>query len=329
MKTLNQIEPRTDVLTLTNDGNSRFTIQQPGSYYLTTNIVGVASKHGINISSGDVTLDLNGFGILGVSNSLKGVNCTGSYTNITVRNGVVRGWGNNGVDIYSSGFPKNILLEHLTVSHNQTGILTEESSIVRDCLSLSNRVDGIFCRNGLISDCTSANNVVRGINAINSIVRDCRINSSGGDGINANNSTVRDCEINSSGGNGIIVRVGSVSSCVVKDSVLSGIYVELPGCKIIGNTGNGNNKGGTSSHAGIFINDSNNRIEDNHFVTSGHAGIKVSGISDNNVIIKNSVSGNTNILANNYIILGNNALGPLISAFGTITNSNPWANFSY
>src|SRR5579883_474024 len=60
MKTLSQIEPRTPISSLP------FTIYIPGSYYLTTNLTGVSNSDGITISTGNVTLDLNGFTLQGV-----------------------------------------------------------------------------------------------------------------------------------------------------------------------------------------------------------------------------------------------------------------------
>jgi len=45
----------------------------------------------------------------------------------------------------------------------------------------------------------------------------------------------------------------------------------------------------------------------------------------NNVIIKNSAIGN----GNDYSITSGNIVGPLITVTGIITNSNPWANFSF
>src|SRR5262245_30779521 len=64
MKTLAQIEPRTPIGTLP------FTIQSPGAYYLTTNLTGAAASHGISVAASDVTIDLNGFTLGGVANSL-------------------------------------------------------------------------------------------------------------------------------------------------------------------------------------------------------------------------------------------------------------------
>ncbi|HZJ13677.1 MAG TPA: hypothetical protein VFD27_01440, partial [Chthoniobacteraceae bacterium] len=60
MKTLDQIEPRTAINSTNTPGDddSLFKITQPGSYYLPGNITGVATKHGIEITASDVTLDL-------------------------------------------------------------------------------------------------------------------------------------------------------------------------------------------------------------------------------------------------------------------------------
>src|SRR5208283_3493985 len=75
----------------------------------------------------------------------------------------------------------------------------------------------------------------------------------------------------------------------------SGIYVFLNGNnEIIGNTCNGNNTINSNTNGGIVLDSSNNRIEDNHLTGNGYAGIVViSGAGKtNNIIIKNSVSGN-------------------------------------
>ena len=98
MKTLDQLdaklEPRIPISSLP------FTIDQPGSYYMTGNLTGVSGQDGITIASSDVTLDLMGFALTGVAGSLRGVrinNSTITY-NIAVRNGTVRSWGDMGVD---------------------------------------------------------------------------------------------------------------------------------------------------------------------------------------------------------------------------------------
>src|SRR5688572_7558852 len=61
-KTLQQVEPRTPIQSLP------FTINQPGSYYLTTNLTANAlDANGITVATSAVTLDLRGFALVGLS----------------------------------------------------------------------------------------------------------------------------------------------------------------------------------------------------------------------------------------------------------------------
>jgi hypothetical protein len=303
MKTLAQVEPRTPISSLP------YTISAPGSYYVTTNLTGASGNYGIAIAAGNVTLDLNGFSLLGVSGSLDGVHVNSSYTNITVRNGVITGWGYRGVDAYSAGYPHNLLFERLAVSANGSfGIITEAGSEVRDCCCMSNLLDGIYSMDGLISGCVARDN--------------------GGNGINANYCSVRDCQIGNNSSHGIYASHSTVSGCYVGNNGQSGIYAVAGGCQIVGNNCYHNNTSGAASSAGIFLYSANNRIEDNHVTASGYAGIQVATSSSitNNIIVKNTVIGNG---ANNYIIPANQVTGPLINTTGTITSANPWANFSF
>jgi hypothetical protein len=99
MKTLDDVEPRTAVNATNTPGDATnlFIISQPGSYYLTGNIAGVAGKSGVHIASDDVTLDLSGFTIRGGSGSLNGIDMNTFGENIVVRNGNVVAWGGNGL----------------------------------------------------------------------------------------------------------------------------------------------------------------------------------------------------------------------------------------
>lgn len=297
MKTLAQIEPRVAIASLP------YTISQPGSYYLTTNLTGVSGNNGITIASGGVTLDLNGFALLGVPGSSNAVDVPSLCTNLTVRNGTVRGWGNNGVEAYNA---QNTVFERLAVSAMGGFGIEAYGSVVRDCVVDSTGDAGIV--------------------AYVSEVSHCVVENSGYDGIDAYDSQVRDCVVEDND-YGIYTERSTVSSCFAAYNYYSGIYVGEDGCQIIGNTCLTNNLSGSAIEAGIYVAASNNRLENNHVTGSGHAGIQVaaSGAS-RNIIIRNSVAGNA---ANNFITPGTQIVGPLITATGTINNSNPWANFSY
>jgi hypothetical protein len=89
MKSADQIEPRTIINAVNTPGDSGnlFIITNSGSYYLTTNLVGVIGKSGIKITANNVTVDLNGFAVQGPG-ALSGVggvgiSIPGAQNNIT------------------------------------------------------------------------------------------------------------------------------------------------------------------------------------------------------------------------------------------------------
>jgi parallel beta-helix repeat protein len=129
-------------------------------------------------------------------------------------------------------------------------------------------------------------------------------------------------------GYGIYIRSGTVSGCSANTNNYGGIYVAGDGGVVIGNTCIGNVHPPFLDGVGIYINGNNTRVEDNHVTASGGAGIQVESGYTNNIIIKNSVSVNG---ANNYVLPGAQIVGPIITntVSGIITNSNPWANFSF
>ncbi len=98
MKTLTQVEPRTDIATVPGDANTTHLITESGSYYLSSNISSEAETV-IKIQASAVTLDLNGFTIsrpgtgdaLGTAILLSNVN--GSLTNVIIQNGNIFGGG--------------------------------------------------------------------------------------------------------------------------------------------------------------------------------------------------------------------------------------------
>src|SRR5688572_29539132 len=68
MKTLDQVEARKPI----GPATAPVAISTPGSYYLAGDIVISNTQGGINITSGDVTLDLNGFAIRKAPGSTSG-----------------------------------------------------------------------------------------------------------------------------------------------------------------------------------------------------------------------------------------------------------------
>src|SRR5437016_4087567 len=134
-KTLAEVEPRTAV-NATNtpgDATSLFKIIQPGSYYLTGNVAGVSSKSGIVIAADNVSVDLMGFALQGVVGSLDGIATDAAHKNLTVRNGAVSGWGQDGIDLMQGAASTGSLIEGVHASGNARGIVVGFASVIRRC----------------------------------------------------------------------------------------------------------------------------------------------------------------------------------------------------
>lgn len=90
-------EPRIPVQSLPGSATAQYVISQPGSYYLTGNIQGVAGKVCIEIAADDVILDLSGYQLQGTAGALQAIKATGTRTGIAVRNGTVSNWPNTSI----------------------------------------------------------------------------------------------------------------------------------------------------------------------------------------------------------------------------------------
>jgi hypothetical protein len=160
MKTLDQVEPRTpiDAKHTPGDATNMFVITQPGSYYLTTNLVATGSKNGINILTNDVSIDLKGFSIVGngVTNT-SGITCPTYSQNFSVCDGSIRNWGQAGIYLYSS----NSRFEKLKLSNvGQYGIFAAgDTCQIRNCGAIGYSYIGFEVgNNGIISESTAYNN---------------------------------------------------------------------------------------------------------------------------------------------------------------------------
>ncbi|MCX8089469.1 MAG: hypothetical protein N3I86_00820 [Verrucomicrobiae bacterium] len=141
MKTLAQVEPRTAI------SSAPFAITNPGSYYLTTNLV-VSTGDAITIATNGVTLDLNGFTISSTAASATGfaVRIMGGLCNLRIMNGFISGGVTNSGGIYSGpGFQYGIAgpslwTSNITVSGVHVsgcladGILLGANSYVESCI---------------------------------------------------------------------------------------------------------------------------------------------------------------------------------------------------
>jgi hypothetical protein len=232
MKTLDEVEPRI-AINATNtpgDADSLFKITQPGSYYLTGNITGVAAKHGIEIEVGGVTLDLNGFDLVGIAGmgAFDGVSVTvPSLTNIAIVNGSVRNWGSNGVNLAMNFGGNHGSCTAVRASGN-TGVGIGGSTVT-NCMADNNTGAGIV--GVAVTNCVAGGNTGGGIGGYT--VTNCAAGGNTGYGIRLNvGGTATNCSASGNNGDGILVSTGgypggsgTITHCAARLNQGAGIRV--------------------------------------------------------------------------------------------------------
>ena len=130
-------------------------ITESGSYRLTSNLTIDEKLNAIAIYASNVTLDLNGFAIIGPVKctagtstctpagvvSAYGVFASSAADYLTIKNGIITGTGGSGV---YCGNSEVCVVEHVTITDNYSyGIITGNNGHVRNCDIHTNRSSGI------------------------------------------------------------------------------------------------------------------------------------------------------------------------------------------
>ena len=354
MKTLDEVEPRIPIgpLTTPGDADSIYRITEPGSYYLTGEVVGQAGFYGIQIEASDVTLDLSGFTVRGVAGARSGMVVAGANrVNVEVANGAFRDWPEFGASVGA----ETSIVRHVRFIANGFDGLSIRSGVVEGCIARENGGSGFRAQQATtFRDCAAEDNLGDGIDSgIISTVVNCVALANGDDGVYGGSaSTIIGCSSQQNGGDGFEIEFGStivdcgaransqrgvraadsvVERCVTDSNGLDGVLVTndsvVRGCLA---SGNGTDPLGG---AGIRVVGSDNRIEGNT-VLDNDIGIDID--STGNLVARNGAAGN----AVNYDIIANNKVGVVVIApnSGGILGSSggaglgsvdPWANFSY
>ncbi len=210
------------------DVDAQFNITQPGSYYLSGDVVVAGFLSGIEITADDVTLDLNGYTVRPAMSGLDGVRLTG-VTNTSVRNGVVRGFIGRGVEGFQS-FATTVEGVR-AIDNNGGGIRVDNGGLVRACMSTGNGgpgfdlvddsvlLDSVASANGgagvkadvsVVSRCLISNNTEEGIvSTLSLVVHASTVTGNGAEGIKiSTNLTLTDSTITGNGAAGVDVAKG-------------------------------------------------------------------------------------------------------------------------
>ena len=253
MKTLAQIEARTPIppSPAVPIAGPHFTIDQPGSYYLTGNLT-VTDGDAIRITaSSDVSIDLNGFTIrstlTGTSNG-RAIHCLSSFTRLTVKNGSLVSGSINPTTfqgfnqgIVASGTLKEVHISHLLVRGMAGSGIVVNDGIVENCIASHNGFRGITNGQGSVTNC-NANNAYGGISVGFGTVTNCNAKNNDGDGIVATQGAVNSCTATSNAVVGIINTQGIVTNSTASsngDDGISAIAGTVTNCRAFGNFKNG------------------------------------------------------------------------------------------
>ncbi|MDB6023218.1 MAG: Parallel beta-helix repeat [Pedosphaera sp.] len=361
MKSLDQIEARTIVnaANTPGDATNTFIISAPGSYYLTGNLTGDSGKHGISIQANDVTLDLNGFALIGGGGgAFRGVNVPLAQKNFSIRNGTVRGWTDGGV---RTDVAINTLAEKLRLSDNlgATGLVIGNGA-ARDCVSAGNATGFVVGNGAQIKDCSATANTTGFSAGDRSHVNNCIATINTSTGFSCTSFvTLVDCTSSRNAGVGISVQGNcNVTRCNASRNDVDGLTTG-PGCTVAGCTAGNNGYNGISvdtgstvqnctarvngsagvgcsascqllgntcdaNNRGVYTSGNGNRIDGNSCSANTLHGYSISG--SNNLLVRNSAHANTTDFS-----IGANPAGPIVNMTGggTISSTSPWANFTY
>ncbi len=201
LRTLEQIEPRVPL-----SGNS-IQITAPGSYYLTSDVGSGGMTTGITISADNVTLDLNGFSVIGNGTLfVNGIDLTGTPHNIVIKNGTVRNWGSSGIDMHAGSHCRIVNVR--ATDNSGAGIHAGADLVVKDCTTSRNLGWGIIPGYGTVVENCIANHCQYGISENHHPIRivGCTVYSNTVTGIECGNSSwVASCHVFDNGIYGIAV----------------------------------------------------------------------------------------------------------------------------
>lgn len=222
-------EPRIPIQSLPGSSTGLHVISQPGSYYLTGDVLGVAGKHGIEVATSDASIDLRGFSVRGTEGSLNGVDA-GGYSRTRLVNGSVVGWGGTGVLL---GF--DAIVDGVQSTGNGEHGIRTSSGVLSRCTARENGTYGLLCTATIVVSCHSSLNTSVGLlGAFGCAFHECISVQNGVGFIVEQDSVASGCLARNSGTQGFIVRLrsravkcesyGGVDGFIVSDAACDGCH---------------------------------------------------------------------------------------------------------
>lgn len=272
------------------------TLSQPGSYRLTSNLTVDENTTAIEITSGHLSIDLNGFEISGPNscsasspNPPISINCTLTGTgigisaanaldDISIRNGGVRGMGNRGISLQAGN---QHLLENLNVSNNRDRGISAGNGIYRGNKVILNYGYGIVGDDGMYSDNFASYNGFDGINGRHAVFSGNTSTYNGASGIGGNGYGQYNNNVtNYNSGVGLNGQQGSYSYNTAMFNGGDGIFGSDG--SYTGNTVANNGDQGIDARLGSYIGNTAFSNANEGLVIASNAGYAQNALTDNN-----------------------------------------------
>ncbi|HZJ17261.1 MAG TPA: right-handed parallel beta-helix repeat-containing protein [Chthoniobacteraceae bacterium] len=264
MKRLDEVEPRTLIKSLP------ATLPVGGSYYLTASLTGGSGQNGITVVASHVTIDLNGFELIGGGGAGAGVFIGGGVSNVTIRNGTIRNWGSEGVNGATNPLMR---AENLIVRNNgASGLLLDVKATVFNCIADGNVTKGInvFQNSVVVNSQAVGTTGVPGTGIVMSdscVLRGCTASGNAGNGVSAAAfATIDGCTSSGNTDDGFNVNDGATisNSSANENGTNGGTFPNADGfkasfnctvhnCAATKNTGNGLNVTSGSFYNGATV----------------------------------------------------------------------------
>jgi parallel beta-helix repeat protein len=335
-------------------------IKNPGVYVLTKDITNSTSSICIDIQSGDVIFDGQGFKIdgIGSGDGIKVYNYSITLPNVTIKNVTLNEW-NNGVKVYNS---ENASLIDLTITNGTIGveidlasnltivnsllkdntlggiILSDSENIVISRNTIQNNGEGPWTYSGIqvsgsnnvtVSDNYLYGNGYRGIyiNSNNVTISNNSILNSYDDGVlvSGMNVTLKNNTVKFSGGNGYTVWTNAtIESCISESNSGYGIRIDGQNATILNCTILNNEDDGIYVYSNNITLENNTILENDvgiSIFSSEYITVRNCSILNNNQGIQIFSSSNIDFVSNN--ISGNEGNGFYIDGSeGVFISSN-------
>lgn len=287
-KTLSQVQPGVPL----EDTGTTINIASPGFYYLTENVS--STGVGIVIQSTGVTLDLNGYTVIGNlsgNSAHNGITIAGVADGrpVTIRNGNIHRFSGDGISAVSS--LASVVLENVHISdcesngvdlngnlaatdctalnNDQQGFLVDGDSQLEKCIARNNGLNGFLLERGTIKNCQSSFNGDSGfelgflrLDAGSILITDSLAEGNNDRGIYVNNnSVIVNCIAMTNGAAGIQgTRDVVIENCATRFNTqwgfLTGFNTAITNCIAAQNGDDGFNIGSSSgiSNCGAYLN---------------------------------------------------------------------------